>query len=162
MEIKEFLELWAGQWFAQRTSYQLHQAAIDNSKSEMTVAYLETAHPGVIKLCQRYEVESNLSLGAIQVHWDTSVDWGKSKQTGSNLLIFLETGEFLQTNHRGEYALGNDEALTLSIDSPELHCTERIWFASPNLKLRTVLTRYPDLRTQTAFYTEIRKMAKPD
>ena len=158
MEIQEFIELWAGLWFAQRTSYQLNEQTIDNSKAELTVVSLEIEHPEVVKLCQQYQVEPSLSQGGIKVSWDNKIDWGKSQQVGSNSLVFLKTGEFLHPSFRGNYSLGSDEALTLSVVSQDFSSNERIYFASDNLKLRTVLTEYPDGRNETAFYTEIRKL----
>jgi hypothetical protein len=158
MKIQEFLEQWAGKWFAQRTSYLLKQTVVENSKAEITVESLPLNSPEVLQLCEQYTVTPSLSLGALRISWDNSVDWGKSKELGSNLLVFLETGKLLQPAWLGEYSLGEDEALTLNLTTLDFAATERISFASPNLKLRSVLTKYSTGITQTAFYTEIRKV----
>ena len=41
-----------------------------------------------------------------------------------------------------------------------MHTEERQWFASDNLRMRTIVAQYQDGRKQTSFYSEIRK-AKP-
>ncbi|MFM6057781.1 MAG: phycobiliprotein lyase, partial [Microcystis aeruginosa] len=38
---------------------------------------------------------------------------------------------------------------------------ERIWFASPNLRLRTSIIQSANGDRQTVFYSEIRKMIAP-
>ena len=57
----------------------------------------------------------------------------------------------------GHYTLGQDEALTLIIETEDIYAEERQWFASENLKLRTIMMRHNDGTQQTSFYSEIRK-----
>jgi hypothetical protein len=167
MEIKDFLELCAGNWFSQRTSYHLEQQQAENSKSELTIELLSPDRPEVSQLCQQFRIDPRASLGGTKVSWDNSVDWGKTKQKGYSILVLipdpenLQIGQLLQsfkTPQKGRYILGNDEALTLIVEGDNIYTEERLWFASPNLRLRTTLIRHSPGFNQTAFYSEIRKI----
>jgi hypothetical protein len=165
MDIKEFVGLCTGKWFSQRTSFQ---AKVESSKAEITVEFLAAEHPECVKLCEQYQIQPNLALGGTKASWDSG-DFGKNKQTGSTLLVWIPddsaNGRILrflsqgQATAQGKYCLGTDEALTLSVGEADRQTEERVWFASPNLRLRTSLVKLSDGRTQMGFYSEIRKLA---
>lgn len=167
MDIKEIIELCSGKWFSQRTSFQ---SKLESSKSEITIEFIAPDHPEVVQLCQQYQIDPTLALGGTKASWDNSVDWGKPKQTGSSLLVWIpqanepKNGQILRSmgqRHlaQGQYTLGSDDALTLSLKEDDRHSEERIWFASPNLRLRTSLVKQSNQSNQMAFYSEIRKVS---
>jgi phycoerythrin-associated linker protein len=171
MDLQEFLESSAGNWFAQRTSYNLAQGNCENNKAEITVEKLSSEHPEVIELCQKNSLKPNLSCGGIKVSWDNSVDWGKPKDKGYSMLVFIpdedktETGKILRHNNQsistmtlGRYILAEDESLTLIIEEGDCFIEERQLFVSPNLRLRSSLCKLADEYSITSFYSEIRKM----
>ncbi len=171
MDIKEFLDLSAGKWFAQRTRYNLDSQKTENSKSEIKIEILSHDTPEMIRLCQQNHIDPGITLGGKKVSWDNSVDWGKTKQNGCAIVIFiadrdsLQIGKLLRTIGNpqpkliaGRYIMGNDEALTLIIEEGNTYSEERLWFASPNLRLRTTLIKHSDGFSTTSFYSEIRKM----
>ncbi len=170
MDIKKFLELCHGNWFSQRTNYHLNSEKTDNSKADITIELLSDADSRVVKLCQDYQINPELSLGAIAQTWDNAPDWGKPKQKGSSLVVIIpnndydQEGKILQTiyqvpptSNTGRYILGEDKALTLIIETKKFLVEERIWFASDNLRLRTIVTKDIQGKMQTTFYSEIRK-----
>ncbi|WP_013321787.1 phycobiliprotein lyase [Gloeothece verrucosa] len=169
MEIKEFLDLWVDKWFALRTSYQLEKKKIENSKSEITIESLSVDHPEVLKLCEHYQIDPSSTLGGLKTSWDNSVDWGKPKQSGSTVVVWIPdrdhplTGKLLQKGKSqsflGRYSLGNDQALTLIVEEADTYFEERVWFATPNLRLRNSLIKGANGFSQTAFYSEIRRVA---
>jgi phycoerythrin-associated linker protein len=170
MDIKEFITLCAGQWFSQRTSYQLAAQKVENNKSDIAIDLLPIDHAEVIALCQPHHLDTGSSLGGLKASWNNAVDWGQPKQIGSTLLVFLPTaddpsiGKLLKSGNPsllGHYHLRQDEALTLTIESDRGQFEERLWFASPNLRLRTTIIQHPDKTSQTVFYSEIRKMIAP-
>lgn len=170
MDIKEIIELCNGKWFSQRTIFQSNK---ESSKSEITVEFLASDHPEIAKLCQQHQIQPELTLGGTKASWDNSVDFGKPKQTGYTLLVWVPEandpthGQILrylsvgQNSSKGQYTLGTDEALTLSIEEANRYSEERISFASPNLRLRTNLVQLSDGASQMAFYSEIRKVSEP-
>ena len=170
MDIKEFLELCDGNWFSQRTNYHLNSEKTENSKADITIELLPSEDLRVVKLCQPYQLNPESSIGAIAQAWDHAPDWGKPKQKGSSLVILIphsdnqKQGKILQTiyqvpatSNKGDYSLGEDQALTLTIETEKFTVEERIWFASENLRLRTIITKNLQHKMQTSFYSEIRK-----
>ncbi len=59
----------------------------------------------------------------------------------------------------GRYELGDDEVLTLIAESDTIYAEERIWFASPNLRVRTSVLKQADGFSEASFCSEIRRMS---
>jgi phycoerythrin-associated linker protein len=170
MQIQEFLNLSIGKWFCQRTSYLLNPEQAENSKSEITISELNSEHPEVVRLCQKHDLNPQQAYGGIKAAWDNSVDWGKPKANGFSVLVVIPDGEesktgkaLQQTNQQssleGSYIIGNDDALTLMVETPDLVIKERIWFPSDNLRMRTCIIQSQQGWSKTSFYSEIRKLA---
>ncbi|ELR97323.1 phycobiliprotein lyase [Gloeocapsa sp. PCC 73106] len=172
MEIQEFLDLSVGNWFCQRTTYLLNPEKAENSKSEMTITPLDSAHPDSVRLRQEHHLDTNQTLVGIKSAWNNSVDWGKPKIEGSSLLVVVpdqqhpHTGKLLQSTNLkdqpsllGNYLIGKDDALTLTVTTPEMTISERIWFPSANFRLRTSFIEAKAGWIKTSFYSEIRKMS---
>ena len=166
MNLKEFLDLSAGRWFSQRTNYLLGGEKADNSKADIKIEVIPPDDSRAVQLCQKHNLDPQLSIGGTVQSWDNSVDWGKPKQVGSTTIVLIgnpnddHTGILIRpedTKVCGNYALGADQALTLTIETDELVAEERQWFASDNLKMRTTIVKYNDGKQQTSFYSEIRK-----
>ena len=170
MDIKAFLNLCTGNWFSQRTNYNLSEEKTESSKADLSITMISSEESQIAQLCQQYRIDPQQSLGGLLYSWDNSVDWGKPKQQGSSLMVFVEDTEDttkgkLITNATlkpdvksvGTYILGQDEALTLTINTEDIHVEERLWFASENLRLRTNVIKNSTGITRTTFYSEIRK-----
>ena len=165
MNLKEFLNLSVGRWFSQRTNYFVGGEA-DNSKADITIELINPDDAKAVELCQKHNLDPKLSLGGTVQSWDNSVDWGKSKQVGSTTVVLVSnpdsdsTGKLVRPQDSkvcGYYALGKDEALTLTIETDDMQAEERQWFASDNFKMRTTVVKFNDGKKQTSFYSEIRK-----
>ncbi|ACB53123.1 unknown [Crocosphaera subtropica ATCC 51142] len=169
MDIQTFLESCIGQWFSQRSSYQFDTEKAESHKSELTVEWLNTDHSLLVSLCQEHRIDPNQAIGGQQVSWNSSVDYGQKKQTGSATMIIIpdsntpKIGKIIQSfksnpSSQGKYSLGEDEALNLTLEVGDFLMEERIWFASPNLRLRTSLMKGENGYSRTAFYSEIRRL----
>lgn len=167
MDIKTFLSLCQGMWFAQKTHY-VGSNQPDNGKADLNIETIAADHPQTTQLCQQYQLDSAQSVGGIKTSWDTSVDWGKSQQRGSTVVILIadrqnpNQGDVIRHQlpnqvNRGRYTLGEDNALTLLIEDQSTILEERQWFASENLRLRTAVVKHKDAVVQTCFYSEIRR-----
>jgi hypothetical protein len=159
MTIQEFFALSAGKWFSQRTTHQLASQKSDNSKSEIVIALLTAASPEIQDLCPQAD------WGGIQVISKPVADWSAPKNAPvtavTTLLVPTADGQIAcavdsQKLPNGRVELGIDEALTLSIHSETLHNTERIWFASPNLRFRSIVQETADGIQLASFCSEIR------
>ncbi len=168
MNLQKFLNLSAGKWFSQRTNYFLDEHKSVSSKADITLEFIPPDDSRALELCQKHHLDSNLIVGGTVQSWDNSVDWGKAKQVGSTTIILVSependrTGKFIRPEDSqicGHYILGEDEALTLIIETDKMYAEERQWFASDNFRLRTTVVKYSDGKKQTSFYSEIRKAA---
>jgi hypothetical protein len=177
MDVVEFFQQSAGKWFSQRTSY--HQAEDqpgsqpENSRTNMEIALLDINTPEVIQVCQHYDIQPQQALCGARVSWDGTMAWGTSSSKGSTLLVVVadpsnsNMGKILREKSGagqalvGRYLLGRDEALTLITEHETLYSEERLWFASPNLRLRTNLLKRPDGSSMSAFWSEIRMGVVP-
>jgi phycoerythrin-associated linker protein len=167
MNLEKFLSLSAGKWFSQRTNYFLDQNQSASSKADLTIELLTADDSRVLQLAQKHHLDSSLIVGGAVQSWDNSVDWGKdNKQVGSATIVFVSnpdsktTGKLLRPQDPkvcGHYVLGEDEALTLMLETDAMYAEERQWFASDNFKMRTSVIKYSDGTQQTSFYSEIRK-----
>jgi hypothetical protein len=158
MDIKEFFEQSAGKWFSQRTSHHLAFRQAENGKSNIVIEMLAADDPEVVKLCQQYDIEPQLALCGARVTWDGSMEWDEDKEqhSGSTVLVpvpdpdksnegrlLREMGYAEKAPVAGRYMMGSDDALTLITDYETMYSEERLWFASPNLRLRTsILKRF--------------------
>jgi phycoerythrin-associated linker protein len=171
MNIKTFLNLCTGNWFSQRTNYNMSENVTESGKADLSITAIAPDDSRVTQLCQQHRLEPQASFGGLLYNWDTSVDWGKPKQQGSSFMVFIPDGDSLTegkllTNVTpqpgvksfGTYSLGQDNALTLNIDAGNIIVEERLWFASDNLRLRTTVIKSKTANvTHTTFYSEIRK-----
>jgi len=170
MNINTFIEKIAGSWFSQRTTYNLNQEEVDNSKANLTLNLLDINTPEVKeKISQKSLNVDNNVIGISEV-WDTSPDWGKPKKQGSSFMLLakdesdLNRGgfwRFLPNDGvlEGKYVLAEDKSLTLTIEKDDQYVEERIWFANDNLRLRNTVIKNNGTVVQTCFYSEIKKIS---
>jgi len=169
MNIQEFFELSAGKWFSHRTSHHLAFKQSEDGKSDISIEMLASDHPEVVKLCQQYEVDPALAACGARVSWNGTMEWDEEKHTGSTVLVpvqdpenpnegklLREMGYAEKTPVAGRYIMGSDQALTLITDYETMSSEERLWFASPNLRMRvSVLKRFGGF-SMASFTSEIR------
>jgi hypothetical protein len=172
MDIKEFFELSAGKWFSQRSSHHPAAPQAAGDRSNLQVDLLENTDPAVLQACQQSQLDPNSAICGLQISWDGTVEMGLTKQQGSLLLIPVadtETpnqGKLLRQKGAetalGQYHLGSDQALVMITQTSERHIEERLWYASPNLRLRTNVIKDAQGLSMSTFATEIRMgLTKP-
>lgn len=169
MTIEEFFELSAGKWFSHRTSHHLAFKQSEDGKSDITIEMLAQDDSEVVKLCQQYEIDPALASCGARVNWNGTMAWDEEKHTGSTVLVTVpdpdkqnegkllrEMGYAEKTPVAGRYIMGSDEALTLITEYETMSSEERLWFASPNLRMRvSILKRFGGF-SMASFTSEIR------
>jgi hypothetical protein len=169
MNIVEFFQQSSGKWFSQRTSHHLAFKQSESGKSDIVIEMLPSDDPEVVKLCEQYEIDPTLALCGARVTWDGTMEWDEEKHTGSTVLVpvadpensqegklLREMGYAEKAPVAGRYRMGDDESLTLITEYESMYSEERLWFASPNLRLRTsILKRFGGFSMAT-FCSEIR------
>lgn len=169
MTIEEFLQLSAGKWFSHRTSHDLALKKSKSGKSDVIVEILPVDHPDVVKLCQQHQIEPGRASCGARVSWNGTVEADATKHTGSTVLVTVpdqnksNEGQLLQeivyteeTPFTGRYKIGSDDVLTLTTESENVWAEERLWFASPNLRMRASTLKRSGGFTQASFTSEIR------
>jgi hypothetical protein len=168
MDIVEFFELSCGKWFSHRTSHLLSTNQSESGKSNLQIEALSNVDPGVTQLCAQYQIDSAQALYSARISWSGELN-GKNQQSGSTLLVAIanpnnpKEGKLLhqidgtdQPPTPGRYILGEDDALTLITETEDRFLEERLWFAGPNLRLRTSLLKQADGFSTASFCSEIR------
>ena len=169
MNIDEFFELSAGKWFSHRTSHHLAFKQAEDGKSDIVIETLPADHPEVVKLCEQYEINPNHASCGARVTWNGTMEWDEEKHTGSTVLVTVpdednpssgkllrEMGYAEKAPVAGTYKMGSDGALTLTTEYETMWSEERLWFASPNLRMRvSVLKRFGGF-SMASFTSEIR------
>lgn len=169
MDIKEFFELSTGKWFSHRTSHHLAFKQSEDGKSDIVIESLAHDHPEVVKLCEQHNVDPVRASCGARVTWNGTMEWDEEKHSGSTVLVAVpdennpqegqllrEMGYAEKAPVAGRYTMGNDDALTLTTEYETMWSEERLWFASPNLRMRVgVLKRFGGF-SMASFTSEIR------
>jgi hypothetical protein len=178
IDIKTFFEQSEGKWFTQRTRYDLAQRKVENGKAELTVELLGQENDTVINLYNQGKSSLNpdsaqagslSDLAGAKISWDNQSEG----EQGSSAIVLLpddqqwQKGQFIQkvlnsesSLKTGYFVMGEDEALTLSTENNSNSVIkERLWFAHPNLRLRTVWQENETgHQGWVMFYSEIRRI----
>jgi CpeS-like protein len=157
MTIPEFFAQSAGKWFSQRTTHHLASQQSDNTKSEIVIELLASDAAEVQNLF------ATADWGGIRVTSKPVGDWStpKNAPTNNTTTVLVPAQNTLycaigsQALTPGTVSLGTDEALTLTITTDQGKITERIWFASPNLRLRSIVQEANGIEL-ASFCSEIR------
>lgn len=161
----DFLRASAGNWLSQRNSHYLAARNSEGERSEVAIVCLEPGDPKLIELCALWRCDPGCAAGGITVAWQGPVDPGGQAFQGQSALVVVPDasgsieGTLLRdTDGTGRYRMGAEQVLTLTTASAVGGHEERIWFASPNLRLRARVSSRQDSPGVATFFSEIRKM----
>jgi CpeS-like protein len=174
MNVREFFELSTGKWFSQKTSQHLTLKQSEHGKSDLVIEVLANDSPQVIQLAALAAIEPSSISVAVKYTWKGTVAWdaqtqNPANQQGESIALAVSdapeanTGRLIHAATAGgnspqiaQYAMGDDNALTL-ITKQEHSCSEeRVWFESDNVRVRTTITTQANGESLAAFYSEIR------
>lgn len=169
MDIKEFCHTLTGKWFSQRTTHDLDQKTCFLAKSDLWVDPVDGTDPAIKTLCDRYGVSTDRVAIALKLRWEATIAAKPKKELGTGAIVLLqgdrpEQGQILSDTTSlamdhpipGTYTLGDDQALTFVLPLPDGNITERMWFASENLRMRTSTITTAGEPTIASFCSEIR------
>ena len=174
MTILDFFEKSIGKWFSQRTSYQLAQQGQwhQSDKTDLFIHAVTKGDADLLRICRAGKLDESQLLGGLRIEWNETLQ----KKAGASFLVALgdsanaTEGILLRSISApgeapvlGRYILNPDESVTLIFELPDLYSEERLWFAAPNLRLRTSLMRQGSTGFEnSSFYSEIRMIPMPD
>jgi CpeS-like protein len=173
MDITEFFQQSAGKWVSQRTSHHPAFKQPEGGRSDFYIEALSSDDPAVVQLCQEHGVDAALAVCGVATRWEGVMEQNKGKRSGTSLMVAIadsrqpNQGRLLRPQSEaaqlvtGRYVMGDDDALTLIGESENLYSEERLWFASPNLRLRTSTIKQADGFSTASFCSEIRMGGAP-
>jgi CpeS-like protein len=174
MNVREFFELSAGKWFSQKTSQHLTLKQSEHGKSDLVIEILASDNPQVIQLCHQAGVDPSSIWGGVKYNWKGTIAWdtptkNSPNQQGESIAIAIadtpeaKSGKLLhvstgnsQSYQVARYMMGDDDALTLVTSMGNTSSSERVWFESNNVRVRTTITTQANGDSLASFYSEIR------
>ncbi len=169
LDVSDFLRASAGRWFSQRNSHYLAMRRSEAGRSDLEITYLEPTEARVIELCHLHQFDPSRAIGGLAIEWQGTVGLADDPHGGHALLVAVPDepgateGSMLRNGDEtvagavvARYRLA-DDALTLTTLYDETELEERLWFASPNLRLRATLIKRWGKFSTTTFCSEVRK-----
>lgn len=170
MDIVSFVETLAGKWFSQRTTHYLASQSSKAGQSNLLIEVLPATDASLVQVCEAQGQDPSHIACGLKVDQDSRMDGDTSNTQSTTLMVMLRpadngTGILLQANPKepvakGEYGLDN-EVLTLTTQTPDGTLQERLWFANPNLRMRTSVLKVGDAEQMASFCSEIRMGGAP-
>lgn len=165
MDAMEFFQRSEGTWRSQRTTHHLPFRRAENGGSQIVVKPLAKDDPKVIEICQMHDVDPSLAVGGAFVSWEGAMAWDKEGEEHKGTTVFSlipdadnpKKGKLLRERGyaeivpiAGEYEIDEKDALVLVTEYDTMSTTERFWFASPNMRVRTsTVKRFGGFNTAT-------------
>lgn len=158
-DICSFLQLNAGDWLGLRSLLEAEGEA--SSIGELPLGEEESEPSQPWHASERAEVRMAL------LQPTSEMDWGGLEIFPTNhpnvTLIFHKTGTVAINAVLGNWHLGEDGSLVLTVEEQNRCLKEHIWFRKPNLRLRSTLEQFADGRPgRASFSSEIRRVRKPE
>ncbi len=174
MNIDEFVERSLGKWRSQRSAHHLAFRHFEEVTSEIEIKSLAHNDKRVIELCKTNQVDAHLVTSPFYMSWSGQSDWDEDEVlSGSTVLVpvpdlenptlgklLREQGYAETVPAIGYYQLVEDGSFILTTKYERAAAEEKIWFATPNLRLRVSLIKTGDGKgvTTASFSSEIRSL----
>lgn len=171
MTVDDFFERSIGEWRSQRSSHNLAWTQFEAVTSDIKIECKGSTDEEVIKLCKQNKVDkTDFSIG---MSWEGESDWDDDEvMEGSAVMSVIKDGE----NHGrllrsvgyaetipavGNWEMTEDGVFILKTFYDAAAAEERIWFATPDLRMRVSQIRTSSGRgvVTASFSTEIRKLS---
>lgn len=171
MDIQAFIQQSCGRWFTQRTCHQMGNLSSEAQSAQLWMEQLSLEDRAVLELCNAAEVDLAVAQCAAKISWKEQGFQVQPQETGELLLVALSNtphqGEILQQVGsaplmRLNFQIDGDQKLILTGTQDQFHLEERVWFASPNLRLRISLLKQANQLYQATWYSEVRMGVLPE
>jgi CpeS-like protein len=171
MDVMEFFKKSEGNWFSQQTSNHIALRKQESKKLELSITCYDRDHPKVLAVCEVHKVDPASVAGGAEVTWTGAMAF--NEKTSQNLTFLVpvpdqedpQSGLMLRNKGyaeeapvAGRYRMNADQSMTLVTKYSTTESEERLWFASPNLRLRTGGVKHLGGFSMTTFCSEIRRL----
>jgi phycoerythrin-associated linker protein len=174
MNITEFVNLSLGRWRSQRSAHHLAFSHYEQILSTIDIVGLESNDPAAIELCKTHDIDPQIIVSPFRMSWEGESDWEEEEtSSGSTVLVPIpdpndsKKGRLLREQGYaetipsvGNYHFTDDDTFVLLTPYERAMAEEKIWFATPNLRLRVSLikTSAGSGITTASFSSEIRSI----
>ena len=173
MDIQAFIQSSCGRWFTQRTCHPIGDLSSVAQTALLKMDLLNLADAKVVSLCSNANIDPALALSAARISWQSTGFQPQPQEEGTLLMAAISSpqsarqGQILQQVSQGPIAQFNfqinaDQRLILKGLQDPFVVEERVWFASPNLRLRVSLLKQAEQLQQATWYSEVRIEGIPD
>jgi hypothetical protein len=167
MDIQAFLQLSCGRWLTQQTCHQLGQFTAQSQTAQLDVELLEVDDVAVVRLCCDAQIDPAQALCAAKLSWQKKSPLSPLQAEGSLVMVpFAVTpsgqqGQLLRQVDQEpivqlSFQINHEQKLILTGMHEQRDVEERVWFASPNLRLRVSLLKQDQALCQVTWYSEVR------
>ena len=172
--INKFINKSLGEWKSIRSTHSLAFQEVENSTSKIVIKELEIKNKNVVKLLEKYNLNSNSSVIAISISWEAISDWEMDQKIKEDktILLFIPTdknkgivlrnkGYTESTISSSEYLIDENDNLNIKTFYNSTISEERICFLSTHIRSRYSVIRNHENNTviQTSHTSEIRNIS---
>ena len=166
MDTQEFFKLFEGQWVSQRTLHHINTEQTEAAKAELWIEIVPADSVQISKACESFDLAPDKVFLPMEITYQATLANGL-KQLVSTLMIPVSTsdtsGKLINIPQSGdaflgEYSLGSDDVMTFTNQKGTNTLVERIWYASENLRVRSITQSTESGPSEANFCSEIRKM----
>lgn len=174
MSVDDFLERSIGEWRSQRSSHNLAWTQFEQITSEIVIERLavDGSDAEVAALCAANGVAAADVAFAMRMSWEGESDWDTDETSeGSSTMAVVKDADakgrllrsvgYAETIPAvGEWEMTPDGVFVLTTPYEAAAAEERIWFATPDLRVRVSQIRTSSGRgvLTASFSTEIRRL----
>lgn len=172
MTVEDFFSRSMGTWSTQRSSHSLAFQQFEAITSEVKITPLSASSESIQTLCAQNETSADAASVCLHMSWEGTSDWDenvldgeccmcvvKDSERGGRLLRSIGYAETVPAV--GVWEMSEDGVFILTTPYDRASAEERIWFATPNLRMRV-----SQIRTSSgagvvtaSFASELRQMS---
>lgn len=171
MTVEQFFKRSVGQWRSQRSSHNLAWGQFEQITSEITINELEEQDPEIVELCRNNQIEVKDICFRLKMSWEGESDWDEEVSEGESVMALIKDGDchgrllrsvgYAETIPAvGKWEMTDEGMFVLKTFYDAAAAEERIWFATPDLRLRVSQIRTSSGRgvLTASFSSEIRRL----
>ncbi|MDY6938932.1 MAG: phycobiliprotein lyase [Cyanobacteriota bacterium] len=158
MNIHQFFTLSLGCWRSQRSGHDPVSRKFDEIYSTANITLLDAENPEALELCEQYDIDPSQTLSPLCVDWHNESRATVTEDRFGRYIVvpvpdpyninegyLLRSPGFPETlASESRYELGEDGTFVETVHYRYACGEKRIWFATPNLRLKVSIMRAND------------------
>lgn len=171
MTVDDFFTRSIGEWRSQRSSHNLAWTQFEQITSEIVISKVPESADEIIALCKQNEVAVADTTFSLKMSWEGETDWDEEVSEGESTMSVIKDGPthgrllrsvgYAETIPAvGKWYMTDEGVFVLNTFYDVAAAEERIWFATPDLRMRVsqIRTSSGTGVVTASFSTEIRRL----